>query len=119
VPIAVGAAAQAAGANNCSDASCWRRLPEWLRRWRSALAPANSLSLTTSLRNAKGNTREFCFPAHESHGFFYGVFLSLFIGVYTISRSDFPATPAHAATCPPKGRGRFQACVAEDLVTTP
>ena len=101
--------------------------PRWL------LAPAAGVAEPTAIGTCAGELalahdvaqererehERVCFPPHESHGLFCGVFLSLFIGVYTISRSDFPSTPAHAATCPPKARGRFQACVAEDLVTIP
>ena len=69
---------------------------------------ADELALAHDVAQEREREHErVCFPPHESHGLFCGVFLSLFIGVYTISRSDFPATPAHAATCPPKARGRF------------
>ena len=38
----------------------------------------------------------------------FGLFSSLYsYGVYMIARSDIPATPAHAAPCPPEARGRL------------
>ena len=78
-----------------SDASCWRRLPEWLRRRRSALAPANSLSLTTSLWNAKGNTRELVFRRTKVTAFSVA-FSSLYSSVFT--RSPDPTSPPRPRT---------------------
>ena len=78
-----------------SDASCWRRLPEWLRRRRSALAPANSLSLTTSLWNAKGNTRELVFCCTKVTAFSVA-FSSLYSSVFT--RSPDPTSPPRPRT---------------------
>ena len=68
---------------------CWRRLPEWLSRRRSALAPANSLSLTTSLRNAKGNTREFVFRRTKVTAFSVA-FSSLYSTMVTESETHDP-----------------------------
>jgi len=73
----------------CFLVQCWRRLPEWLRRRRSALAPANSLSLTTSLRNAKENTRELVFRRTKVTAFSVA-FSSLYSTMVTESETHDP-----------------------------
>jgi hypothetical protein len=92
------------GPGDTGRLQCWRWPPELKARRRSATSPSHSLTnerrrgheestLSQPIRLLSAPSRLFLF------------------GVYNQMRSYFPATPAHAASCPPLARERCS-CVA-------
>ena len=91
-----------------SDTSCWRRLPKWLRRRRSGMALSVAYDIARTHANSWTQRSFSRSPKCDRawHSILYSV------GACNSSRSGFPATPAHAASCPPLARERFMRGVA-------
>lgn len=81
---------------------CWRRPPEWEARQRSVatlFSPDGKLDRAEATERAENTNCALHFLLYSSD-------------VHNRMRSAFPATPAHAASCPPFARERYMRSVA-------